>query len=99
MYSFYGQIRIDIYEGRCNEGLKLIKATQDCFLQQCVVGKRKEKGKSGSNYIINLEVAEQKLLQLQTRQKCTAKFLKEAKEEVCTLQRHCDNPVSLYEAF
>ena len=62
IYSFYGQNRIDIYEGRCNEGSKLIKATQDCFLQQCVVGKRKEKGKSGINYIINLEVAEQKLL-------------------------------------
>ena len=60
--DIYGQNRIDIYEGRCNEGSKLIKATQDCFLQQCVVGKRKEKGKSGINYIINLEVAEQKLL-------------------------------------
>ena len=75
IYSFYGQNRIDIYERRCNEGLRLIKPTQNCFLQQCVVGKRKEKGESGSNYIINLEVAEQKLLQLQTRQKCTAKFL------------------------
>ena len=38
----------------------------------------------GSNYITNLEAAEQKLLQLQIRLKCTAKLLKEKKEEVCT---------------
>ena len=41
----------------------------------------------GSNYITNLEVAEQKLLQLQIRLKCTAKLLKETKEEVCTRQK------------
>ena len=44
-------------------------------------------------------MAEQKLLQLQTKQKCTVKHLKEAKEEVCTLQKQCNNPVTLYEAF
>ena len=44
-------------------------------------------------------MAEQKLLQLQTRQKSTVKLLKEAKEEVCTLQRQCNNPVTLYKAF
>ena len=44
-------------------------------------------------------MAEQKLLQLQTKQECTAKLLKEAKEEVCTLQKQCNNPVTLYEAF
>ena len=41
----------------------------------------------GSNYITNLEVAKQKLLQLQIRLKCTAKLLKETKEEVCTRQK------------
>ena len=44
-------------------------------------------------------MAEQKLLQLQTKQKCIAKLLKEAKDEVCTLQKQCNNPVTLYEAF
>ena len=39
------------------------------------------------------------LPQLQTRQKCTAKQLKEAKEEVSTLQRQFNNPVTPYEAF
>ena len=102
IYSFYGQNRIDIYEGRRNEGSKLIKASQECFLQQCVdyfkfISYRKEK--ANSNYCNKLEVAEQKLLQLQTKQKCTAKFLKEAKEEVCTLQKQCNNPVTVYEAF
>ena len=95
IYLFYGQNRIDIYEGRCNEGSKLIKASQDCFLQQCVVEKRK----TNLAVITNLELAEQEFLQLQTRQNCTAKFLKEAKEEGCTLQRQCDNSVGLYEAF
>ena len=33
IYSFYGQNRINIYEGRCNEGLKLMKTSQECFLQ------------------------------------------------------------------
>ena len=37
----------------------------------------------GSNYITNLEPAEQKLVRL----KCTAKLLKEKKEEVCTRQK------------
>ena len=102
IYSFYGQNRTDIYEGRRNEGSKLIKASQECFLQQCVdyfkfISYRKEK--ANSNYSNKLEVAEQKLLQLQTKQKCTAKFLKEAKEEVCTLQKQCNNPVTVYEAF
>ena len=41
----------------------------------------------GSNYITNLEAAEQKLLQLQIRLKCTAKLLKEKKEEVCTREK------------
>ena len=41
----------------------------------------------GSNYITNLEVREQKLLQLQIRLKCAAKLLKEKKEEVCTRQK------------
>ena len=36
---------------------------------------------------------------MQTKQKCTAKLLKEAKEEFCTLQKQCNNPVTLYEAF
>ena len=54
---------------------------------------------AGSNYITNLEVAEQKLFQLQTRQKCLAKLLKEKKEEVCTLQKHCNNPVTIYEVI
>ena len=31
IYSFYGQNSIDIYIGRHNEGLKLIKAIQKCF--------------------------------------------------------------------
>ena len=44
-------------------------------------------------------MAEQKLLQLQTRQKCTTKLLKEANKEVCTLQRQCNNPVTLYKRF
>ena len=44
-------------------------------------------------------MAEQKLLQLQTKQKCAAKFLKEEKEEVCTLQKQRNNPVTVYEAF
>ena len=30
IYLFYGQNRIDIYEGRRNKGLKLIKASQEC---------------------------------------------------------------------
>ena len=54
---------------------------------------------AGSNYITNLEVAEQKLFHLQTRQKCLAKLLKEKKEEVCTLQKHCNNPVTIYEVI
>ena len=41
----------------------------------------------GGNYITNFEVREQKLLQLQIRLKCTAKLLKEKKEEVCTRQK------------
>ena len=102
IYSFYGQNRIYIYEGRRNEGSKLIKASQECFLQQCIdyfmfISYRKEK--ANINYGIKLEVAEQKLLQLQTKQKCTAKLLKEAKEEVCTLQKQCNNSVTLYEAL
>ena len=54
------------------------------------------KEKAGSNYITDLEVAEQKLLQLQTIQKCTGKLLKEAKEEDCTLQKQCNNLVTIY---
>ena len=50
----------------------------------------------GSNYITNLEVTEQKLLQLQTIQKCKGKLLKEAKEEDCTLQKQCNNLVTIY---
>ena len=51
IYSFYGQNRIDIYEGRRNEGSKLIKASQECFLQQCVdyfklISYRKQKANS-----------------------------------------------------
>ena len=34
--SFYGQNRIYIYESKRNEGSKLIKVSQECFLQQCV---------------------------------------------------------------
>ena len=49
-----------------------------------------------SNYITNLEVTEQKLLRLQTIQKCTGKLLKEAKEEDCTLQKQCNNLVPIY---
>ena len=44
-------------------------------------------------------MAEQKLHQLQTKQKCRSKLLKEAKEEVCTLQKQCNKPVTLYEAI
>ena len=54
------------------------------------------KRKTGSNYITNLEVPEQKLLQLQTIQKCTGKLLKKAKEEDCTLQKQCNNLVTIY---
>ena len=36
---------------------------------------------------------------MQTKQKCTSKLLTEAKEEVCTLQKQCNNRVTLYEAF
>ena len=36
---------------------------------------------------------------MQTKQKCTANRTKEAKEEFCTLQKQCNNPVTLYEAF
>ena len=54
------------------------------------------KENAGSNYIINLEVAVQELLQLEIRQKCTAKLLKETKDEVCTLQKQCNNPVTIY---
>ena len=50
----------------------------------------------GSNYITNLEAAEQKLLQLQIRHKCTVKLLKETKEEVCTRQKQRNNPVTIY---
>ena len=70
IYSFYGQNRINIYEGRCNEGLKLMKTSQECFLQECVdyfkfTSYRKEK--ANSNYSNKLELAKQKLLQLQTK--------------------------------
>ena len=57
------------------------------------------KEKANSNYSYKLEVAEEKLLQLQTKQKCTANRTKEAKEEFCTLQKQCNIPVTLYEAF
>ena len=92
IYSFYRQNKIDIYESRRNEGSKLIKASQECFLQQCVdyfkfISYRKEK--ANSNYSNKLEGPEQKLLQLQTKQKCTAKLWKKTKEEVCTLQKKC----------
>ena len=102
IYSFYGQNRINIYEGRRNEGSKLIKTSQECFLQECVdyfksISYRKEK--ANSNYSNKLELAGQKLLQLQTKQKCTAKLLKEAMEEVCILQKQCNNPATLSEAF
>ena len=65
IYSFYGQNRIDIYERRRNEGSKLIKASQESFLHQCVddfkfITSRKEK--ANSNYSNKIEVAEQKLL-------------------------------------
>ena len=36
---------------------------------------------------------------MQTKQKCTANRTKEAKEEFCTLQKQCNIPVTLYEAF
>ena len=57
------------------------KGKSGMFLQQYVVkfisyGKEK----NGGNYITNLKVAEQKLLQLRAIQKCTRKLLKEAKE-------------------
>ena len=32
IYSFYGQNRMDIFEGSRNERSKLIKANQGCFL-------------------------------------------------------------------
>lgn len=44
-------------------------------------------------------MAEQKLLQLQSKHIRKAKLLKKAKEKVCTLQRQCNNPVKPYEAF
>ena len=34
IYSLYGKNRMDIFEGRCNEQSKLIKASQEFFLQQ-----------------------------------------------------------------
>ena len=46
IYSFYGQNRINIYEGRRNEGSKLIKASHECFLQQCVISSLSEKRES-----------------------------------------------------
>ena len=33
IYSLYGQNRMDIFEGSHNERSKLIKASQECFLQ------------------------------------------------------------------
>ena len=33
IYSFYGQNRMDIFEGSRNEWSKLIKASQECFLK------------------------------------------------------------------
>ena len=75
-----------------------IKTNQECFLQQCFdyftfISYRKEKVST------NLEVTEQKLLQLQTRQGCTVKRLKEAMEQVHTPQRQCNNSVTLYGVF
>ena len=79
----------------------LIKASQECFLKRVdyykFISYRKQK--PISNYINKLEVAEQNLIQLQTKQKCMAKLLMEAKEDVCTLQRQCNNSVTIYEVF
>ena len=86
-----------MYEGRRDEGIEADKGKPGIFYNNALIKflwNRKEK--ATSNYITNLEVAEQKLLQLQTRQKYTAKRLKEAKQEVCTLPRQCNNPVTLY---
>ena len=51
--------------------------------------------KAGSNYITNSKAAEQKLLQPQTRQKCTGKPLKEPNQDVRTLNKECNNSYSL----
>ena len=87
---------MDIFEGSRNERSKLIKASQECFYCNTstkLISYRKEN--AGSNYTTNVEVAEQKLPQLETRHNRTAKLLKETKEEVCTLQRRCNNPVTI----
>ena len=79
----------------------LIKASQECFLKRVDSSKfiSYRQQKPISNYINKLEVAEQNLLQLQTKQKYMAKLLMEARGDVCTLQRQCKNPVTIYEVF
>ena len=36
IYLFYGQNRMDVFEGSRNEQWNLIKTSQECFLQQYV---------------------------------------------------------------
>ena len=53
IYSLYGKNRMNIFEGRCNEQSKLIKASQEFFYNKRLIkfiSYRKEN--AGSNYCL-----------------------------------------------
>ena len=59
IHSLHGQNRMDFFEDSRNERSKLIKASQECFYNNTLIkfiSHRKEN--VGSNYIINLEIAD-----------------------------------------
>ena len=101
IFTFYGQNKIDVYEGRRNEAPKIM-SSEECFLDQAAnyfkfISKKKEV--EASHVAPKLVAAEKKLKVLEQKKKCRVRDLKAAKQLVLDLKKKSINPVSLNEAF
>ena len=98
VFSFYGENKIDVYEERRLEAPAVIKCDKENFVSQSVTYFQltsKKKNESKIEYEKKLEYTKNKLCESEKMKKCTAKLIKQSRQEINDLKIKVNDPVSI----
>ena len=102
VYAFYGENKIDVYEERHLEAPAVIKCDKENFVSQSVTYFQfisKKKNESKIEYEKKLEYTKNKLCESEKKKKCTAKLIKQSRQEINDLEIKVNDPVSISDAL
>ena len=102
VYSFYGEIKIDVYEERRLGVPAAIKCDKEYLVSQSVTYFQlisKKKNESKIEYEKKLEYTKNKLCESEKKKKCAAKLIKQSRQEINDLEIKVNDPVSISDAL